>query len=116
MAVGFGGGALLLAPILAVATQPGWPSRAASRSPSTWASSRRPWPTSLFARGLAHLPAASVATLTLAEPLTAATLGVVDPRRAPRPGRGARRLLVLSGLLVLAGRPRGRRLASRATR
>ncbi len=31
----------------------------------------------LFARGLVHLPAANVATLTLLEPLTAATLGVV---------------------------------------
>ena len=51
----------------------------------------------LFARGLRHLPAGEVATLTLAEPLTAAALGAVA--LGERPG-----VLALGGLaLVLAG-------------
>jgi DME family drug/metabolite transporter len=56
----------------------------------------------LFARGLRHLPAASVATLTLAEPLTAATLGVVILGERPGALAAAGALLVLSGLFVLA--------------
>jgi DME family drug/metabolite transporter len=51
----------------------------------------------LFARGLRHLPAGEVATLTLAEPLTATALGVVV--LAERPGAVA----VLGVALVLAG-------------
>ena len=51
----------------------------------------------LFARGLRHLPAGEVATLTLAEPLTAAALGAV--MLGERPG-----VLALGGVaLVLAG-------------
>ena len=51
----------------------------------------------LFARGLRHLPAGEVATLTLAEPLTAAALGAVV--LGERPG-----VLALGGVaLVLAG-------------
>jgi DME family drug/metabolite transporter len=56
----------------------------------------------LFARGLRHLPAANVATLTLAEPLTAATLGVVVLGERPGAAAGLGALLVLGGLLVLA--------------
>lgn len=51
----------------------------------------------LFARGLRHLPAGEVATLTLAEPLTAAALGAIV--LGERPG-----VLALGGVaLVLAG-------------
>ena len=51
----------------------------------------------LFARGLRQLPAGEVATLTLAEPLTAAALGAVV--LAERPG-----VIALGGVaLVLAG-------------
>jgi DME family drug/metabolite transporter len=63
----------------------------------------------LFARGLQKLPAASVATLTLAEPLTAATLGVVILGERPGPVAGLGALMVLSGLLVLSARPRAER-------
>jgi DME family drug/metabolite transporter len=65
----------------------------------------------LFARGLQRLSAAETATLTLAEPLTAALLGVaVLAERLSAPaalGAG----LVLSGLLVLAGPQRTPALA-----
>ena len=60
----------------------------------------------LFARGLQKLPAASVATLTLAEPLTAATLGVAILGERPGPVAGLGALMVLSGLLVLSAKPR----------
>jgi drug/metabolite transporter, DME family len=56
----------------------------------------------LFARGLRHLPAANVATLTLAEPLTAATLGVLVLGERPGPVAAIGAFLVLSGLFVLA--------------
>ncbi len=62
----------------------------------------------LFARGLERLPAANVATLTLAEPLTAATLGVAILGERPGPVAGLGALMVLSGLLVLSARPRRR--------
>ena len=62
----------------------------------------------LFARGLEHLPASNVATLTLAEPLTAATLGVIVLGERPGAIAGLGALLVLSGLLVLAGAGRRR--------
>ncbi len=63
----------------------------------------------LFARGLRRLPAAETATLTLAEPLTAALLGalVLGERLGPLAAAGA--LLVLGGLLVLALPGPGRR-------
>ena len=56
----------------------------------------------LFARGLRHLPAGEVATLTLAEPVTATALGTVV--LGERPGLVALGgvLLVLAGLAVLA--------------
>ena len=56
----------------------------------------------LFARGLRHLPAGEVATLTLAEPLTATALGALV--LAERPGAVALTgvVLVLAGLAVLA--------------
>jgi drug/metabolite transporter, DME family len=62
----------------------------------------------LFARGLRHLPAGEVATLTLAEPLTATALGAVV--LGERPGGLALGgvALVLAGLAVLAA-PRRRR-------
>jgi DME family drug/metabolite transporter len=106
MAVAFGVGALLLAPILltqdtAWLTTPGGASLAIYLGlvPTALAYV-------LFARGLQKLPAASVATLTLAEPLTAATLGVVVLGERPGAIAGVGALMVLSGLLVLAGRPR----------
>jgi len=57
----------------------------------------------LFARGLKRLSAAETATLTLAEPLTAALLGVIvlgEHLTAPAALGG---MLILGGLVVLAG-------------
>lgn len=57
----------------------------------------------LFVRGLAVLPAGPVTTLVLAEPVVATALGVrlLDERLSAPAGAGA--LLVVTGLLVLAG-------------
>jgi drug/metabolite transporter, DME family len=59
----------------------------------------------LFARGLTRLPAATVSTLNLAEPLTAATLGllVLGERPGARAAVGA--IILLTGLALAALRP-----------
>lgn len=108
MAVAFGLGAVLLAPILAIG-QTAWLSTPGGAALALYLGLI---PTTLayilFARGLQKLPAANVATLTLAEPLTAATLGVAILGERPGPVAGLGALLVLSGLLVLSARPRRR--------
>ncbi len=58
----------------------------------------------LFARGLRHLPANEVATLTLAEPVTATALGVIVLAERPEAPALAGIALVLAGLAVLAVR------------
>ena len=64
----------------------------------------------LFARGLQRLGAGETATLTLAEPLTAAALGIVVLGESPTALTAAGAGLVLAGLAVLAlGADRGRR-------
>jgi DME family drug/metabolite transporter len=60
----------------------------------------------LFARGLNHLPTAEVATLTLAEPLTAAMLGTVVLGEQLTPGAGLGAAMILAGLAALARLPR----------
>jgi DME family drug/metabolite transporter len=106
MAVAFTGGAIALLPVLAL----GDPSWLASPDGAALALYLGMVPTALayilFAKGLEKLPPASVATLTLAEPLTAATLGVAVLGERPGAIAGVGALLVLSGLLVLAERPR----------
>lgn len=59
----------------------------------------------LFARGLRQLPAGTVGTLSLAEPLTAALLGliVLGEHLAPPAAVGA--LILVAGLLLAALRP-----------
>jgi DME family drug/metabolite transporter len=108
MAVAFGLGALLLAPVLALGDS-AW---LATPGGAALALYLGLIPTALayilFARGLQKLPASNVATLTLAEPLTAATLGVAILGERPGPVAGLGALLVLSGLLVLSVRPRPR--------
>jgi DME family drug/metabolite transporter len=115
MAAAFGLGAVLLSPILflgdtAWLTTPGGASLAIYLGLIPTAVAYV-----LFARGLQRLPAASVATLTLAEPLTAASLGVAVLGERPGPVAGLGALLVLSGLLVLAQRPKVRRQQAAAT-
>jgi drug/metabolite transporter, DME family len=56
----------------------------------------------LFARGLGRVSAAEASTLTLAEPLTAAALGVLLLGETPSAAVGAGAALLLAGLVVLA--------------
>lgn len=55
----------------------------------------------LFARGLLTTPVATAVTLTLAEPLTAGTLGVLVLRERFTPATIAGTICILSGLLIL---------------
>jgi drug/metabolite transporter, DME family len=59
----------------------------------------------LFAHGLRRIPASETATLTLAEPLTAALLGVAVLGERPGPLAVAGATLVLAGLFLIAARP-----------
>jgi DME family drug/metabolite transporter len=109
MAAGFGGAGLLLAPALILAG----PGFLATPGGLAMAAYLAAVPTALayvlFSRGLRHLSSGETATIVLAEPLTAAVLGVVALGEHPSPAAGAGALLVLAGLLVLAV-PGGRRL------
>src|SRR4051812_5492422 len=102
MGAAFGLGALALLPVLA-ATGASWLARPGGAALALFLGIV---PTAvaylLFARGLRRLTAAETATLTLAEPLTAALLGVVvlAERLTAPAALGA--ALVLAGLLVLA--------------
>ena len=105
MAAAFGLGAIVLAPAL-VATTPTWLGHGDGIALALFLGVV---PTALayllFASGLKHLTASETATLTLAEPLTAAVLGAVvlaEHLSAPAlAGAG----LVLSALVALAIRP-----------
>jgi len=55
----------------------------------------------LFARGLRSVPAIHAVTLSLAEPLTAATLGILVLKERPTMAATAGMGLVLAGLVVL---------------
>lgn len=100
MAVGFGLGALLLAPLV--------PTLATTAGAGGWlvVLYLGVLPTAaayvLFARGLRHLPAATVATLTLAEPVVAAALGVLLLGEPVTVARVAGAALILTGLALLA--------------
>jgi DME family drug/metabolite transporter len=59
----------------------------------------------LFARGLARVPAATAGTLSLAEPLIAAVLGVVVLGERPSPAAAAGAALLAAGLAVATVRP-----------
>jgi DME family drug/metabolite transporter len=110
MAAGFGGAGLLLLPVLVLAG----PGFLATPGGLALAAYLAVIPTALayvlFSRGLRHLSSGETATLVLAEPLTAAALGVVALGEHPSATAGAGALLVLAGLLVLAA-PGRRRLA-----
>jgi DME family drug/metabolite transporter len=106
MATVFGTGALLLLPVFAIVPaggllQPGG---------AVLALYLGAIPTALayvlFARGLERIGAGETATLTLAEPLTAAVLGVVALGERPSLLAAAGAALVLSGHAALALRPR----------
>jgi DME family drug/metabolite transporter len=105
MAAAFGLGAVALLPVLLVSG----PGPLASADGLALVLFLAVVPTALayvlFARGLRSLTASETATLTLAEPLTAALLGVavVGERLTGTGAVGA--ALVLGGLLALAARP-----------
>jgi len=105
MAAAFGLGAIVLLPAL-IATTPAWLGHADGLALALFLGTI---PTAvaylLFAHGLKHLTASETATLTLAEPLTAAILGAVvlsEQLSAPAlAGAG----LVLGALVALAVKP-----------
>jgi drug/metabolite transporter, DME family len=108
MAGGFGGAGLLLAPVLILAgpaflTTPGGLAMVAYLAAVPTALAYV-----LFSRGLRHLSSGETATIVLAEPLTAAALGVIALGEHPSAAAGVGALLVLGGLLVLAVPARGR--------
>lgn len=102
MATLFGGGAILLSPVLLLGDV-GWLATPGGAAMALWLGAV---PTAiayiLFASGLRHLQANEVATLTLAEPVTAAILGAVVLSERPGPAAIAGIVVVLSGLAVLA--------------
>ena len=59
----------------------------------------------LFARGLRSVPAINAVTLSLAEPLTAATLGILILKEQLTLSGASGMVLVLAGLVVLAYNP-----------
>ena len=99
-------GALLLLPVLVVGDLD-WLARADGLAMAAWLGAV---PTALayilFAHGLRLLPAGDVATLTLAEPVTAAALGAVVLGERPGVQAAAGVALVIAGLVVLALRGR----------
>ncbi len=105
----FGAGGLLLAPVLVVTAGP-WLFTAGGVALVLYLALV---PTALayvlFARGLQQLTAGETATLTLAEPLTAALLGAVVLGERPGAVAVAGAGMVLAGLLALASRPPGAR-------
>jgi drug/metabolite transporter, DME family len=102
MAAGFGGAAVLLVPVLLIAG-PGFLTSAGGLGLALYLGAI---PTALayvlFSRGLRGLTSGETATLVLAEPLTAATLGVVALGEQPSVAAGVGAALVLAGLAILA--------------
>jgi drug/metabolite transporter, DME family len=102
MARTFGLGAVLLIPVLLLGDL-GWLASPGGAAMALWLGAV---PTALayilFARGLRHLPADEVATLTLAEPVTAALLGAVVLGERPGAVAIAGIVTIMAGLAVLA--------------
>ena len=109
MAIAFTGGAALLLPLLLL-------------RPHDWLANPRGLAVALhlgliatalayicFSRGLRVTPASTATTLSLAEPLTATTLGIVVLGERPPLMAAVGMLLLLSGLVWLAITPRWRR-------
>ena len=107
MAAVFGVGALLMLPLLALVPAGGL----VTPGGLTLVLYLGAIPTALayvlFARGLERTGAGETATLTLAEPLTAAALGVIALGERPGLAAAAGAAFVMGGLAVLALRPGG---------
>jgi DME family drug/metabolite transporter len=107
MATVFGTGALLLLPAFALVPAGGLLSPGGAALAIYLGAIPTALAYLLFARGLERIGAGETATLTLAEPLTAAGLGVIALGERPSAAAAAGAALVLSGLAVLAlWRPR----------
>jgi drug/metabolite transporter, DME family len=108
MAATFGVGAVLLLPVL-LASGVSWLAEAEGLLLALYLGAV---PTALayvlFARGLRSVATGEAATLTLAEPLTAAALGVLILSERPSGLAVAGAAVVLAGLLVVAGPGRSR--------
>jgi len=103
MGATFGGAGLLMVPVL-LSTPLGWVARPEGAATVAWlAVVTIAVAYILFARGLNHLPAAHVATLSLVEPLTAALLGIAILGEAFTLDTAVGAALLLAGLAVLAG-------------
>jgi drug/metabolite transporter, DME family len=102
MAAGFGGAAVLLVPVLLLAG-PGFLATGAGVGLALYLGAI---PTAvayvLFSRGLRGLSSGETATLVLAEPLTAAALGIVALGEQASVAAGVGAALVLAGLAILA--------------
>jgi len=111
MAVLFGLGAVVLAPVLVI-SGPGWLATGGGLALVLFLGVV---PTAiayvLFARGLRGLEASEAATITLAEPVTAAALGVFVLGERVTGGGAVGAALVLGALVLLALRPGRRRAA-----
>ena len=111
MARAFGLGGLLLVPVLAIAGVDGLTSAGALATVAYLGVATTAVAYTLFGRGLRELAPPTVVTLVLAEPLTAAALGVIVLGERPGPLAAAGALLVLGGLALLGPR-RGPRPAA----
>lgn len=102
MAAAFGVGALLLLPLLLGAPLWSWTSTPRGAAAVLWLGVAA---TALayvsYARGLRDLTPPTVATLSLAEPLTAALLGVAVLGERPGPPAAVGGVLVVAGLLIV---------------
>jgi DME family drug/metabolite transporter len=105
MAAVFGTGAMLLLPALALAPAGGLLTPGGAALALYLGAVPTALAYVLFARGLERIGAGETATLTLAEPLTAAALGVLALGERPSVAAAAGAALVLGGLALLALRP-----------
>jgi drug/metabolite transporter, DME family len=105
MAAVFGVGALLMLPLLAIVPSGGLTAPGGLALMLYLGAVPTALAYVLFARGLERTAASETATLTLAEPLTAAALGVIALGERPGLAAAAGAALVMGGLAVLALRP-----------
>jgi drug/metabolite transporter, DME family len=101
----FGAGALLMLPLLAIVPAGGLATPGGLALVLYLGAVPTALAYVLFARGLERTGASETATLTLAEPLTAAALGVIALGERPGLAACAGALLVMGALAVLALRP-----------
>jgi DME family drug/metabolite transporter len=109
MARTLGTGALILLPILPLTGFAAFTSAGAAATSIYLGAIPTALAYVLFARGLKQLPTAHVATLTLAEPVTATVLGTLVLGEQLSAGAALGATMVLGGLAALALKPRTKR-------